>query len=155
MARTALDHVPCVVTMTTSIPKAHVFCFENYWVNLPGFIDCVTESWGQYTGRTSAAEVNSAKFKALRYALKNWHTNLCTIKRLIADCNMVILFFDDLEQHRTLSIPEFNFRHIVKLHLEEVLHLQYVYWKQRCTIKSIKVGEENSKKNSRHGHGEV
>ena len=30
LARTASDHVPCVVQIKTSIPKAKVFRFENY-----------------------------------------------------------------------------------------------------------------------------
>lgn len=41
LARTASDHVPCVVSVCTSIPKARMFHFENYWSNLPGFLDSV------------------------------------------------------------------------------------------------------------------
>ena len=33
----------------------------------------------------------------------------------------------------------------MKLHLEDTLKLQNIYWKQRCTIRNIKIGEENSK----------
>ena len=58
----------------------------------------------------------------------------------------MIIFLDNLEEIRPLSWPEFNFRRIVKLHLEDVLHWQFIYWKQRCMIRNIKVGEENSKK---------
>lgn len=57
----------------------------------------------------------------------------------------MILAFDNLEELRPLSRPEFNFRKLFKLHHEDLLHLQFVYWKQRCTIRWIKVGEENSK----------
>ena len=70
LARTASDHVPCVVSVATSIPKAKVFHFENYWVNLPGFAECVSEVWNMPVQRSSAAATISAKFKALRYALK-------------------------------------------------------------------------------------
>ena len=97
--------------------------------------------------KPTAALTISAKFKALRHALKQWHLKLSTVKALISNCNKVILYFDELEEIRPLSWPEFNFRRIVKLHLQDILHWQYVYWKQRCTIRSIKVGEENSKKN--------
>ena len=45
MARTASDHVPCVVTIKTSIPKSKIFHFENYWVELEGFMECVKQSW--------------------------------------------------------------------------------------------------------------
>ena len=61
------------------------------------------------------------------------------------DCSKVILYFDNLEELRPLTTPEFNFRKIVKLHHENFLIIHYIYWKQRCTIRYIKVGEENSK----------
>lgn len=84
-------------------------------------------------------------FKRLRYDLRKWYTSLSKMKLLIQACNSMILAFDNLEDQRALSRPEFNFRKIVKLHLEGLLHLQFIYWKQRCTIRWIKVGEENSK----------
>ena len=145
LARTASDHVPCVVSIATCIPKAKVFRFENYWVDLPGFMDCVSEVWNRPVDRSSTALIISTKFKTLCYALKKWHLNLSTVKALIADCNKVIIFLDNIEEFRPLSWPEFNFRKIVKLHLEDILHWQFIYWKQRCTIRNIKVGEENSK----------
>ena len=57
----------------------------------------------------------------------------------------MVLAFDSLEELRPLTRPEFNFRQIVKSHHEHLLRLQYLYWRQRCTIRDIKVGEENSK----------
>jgi hypothetical protein len=45
LANTGSDHVPCVVSIDTNIPKAKIFCFENYWVDLPGFAQCVSSSW--------------------------------------------------------------------------------------------------------------
>ena len=41
LAKTAFDHVPCVVTIKTSIPMSNLFRFENYWLELEGFMDCV------------------------------------------------------------------------------------------------------------------
>ena len=79
LARTASDHVPCVVSIATAIPKAKILRFENYWIDLPGFYDCVAQVWNKYVARSSAALIISSKFKALRYALKKWHMNLSTI----------------------------------------------------------------------------
>lgn len=110
LARTASDHVPCVVTIATCIPKAKVFHFENYWIDLPGFTECVYEVWNRPVGKSSIALTIAAKFKALRYALKKWHLNLSKIKALISDCNKVVLFLDGLEEIRPLSWPELNFR---------------------------------------------
>ena len=33
LAKPTSDHVPCVVSISTSIPKAQVFRFENHWVH--------------------------------------------------------------------------------------------------------------------------
>jgi hypothetical protein len=45
LAKTGSDHVPCVVTIGTNIPKFKLFRFENYWMDLPGFNECVQNSW--------------------------------------------------------------------------------------------------------------
>jgi hypothetical protein len=45
LANKGSDHDPCVVSIDKSIPKARLFHFENYWVTMPGFIECVTKSW--------------------------------------------------------------------------------------------------------------
>ena len=37
LARNASNHVPCVVTIKTSIPKSNLFRFENYLVRSGGF----------------------------------------------------------------------------------------------------------------------
>lgn len=145
LARRASDREPCVVSIDTAIPKSKVFRFENYWVNLPGFMDCVSKSWSTPICHGSAASIISKKFKHLRYDLKQWRINLSSIKKVISQCSTVILGFDSLEELRPLTLPEFNFRKIVKLHHENLLRLQYIYWKQRYTIRYIKVGEENSK----------
>jgi endonuclease/exonuclease/phosphatase family metal-dependent hydrolase len=38
LARPISDHVPCVISINTTIPKAQIFRFENHWVRLPGFM---------------------------------------------------------------------------------------------------------------------
>jgi hypothetical protein len=38
LAKIGSDHVPCVVNIDTNIPKANFFRFENYWIDLPGFL---------------------------------------------------------------------------------------------------------------------
>jgi hypothetical protein len=40
-AKKGSNHVPTVVNIDTSIPKARIFRFENYWVDFPGFKECV------------------------------------------------------------------------------------------------------------------
>ena len=44
-----------------------------------------------------------------------------------------------------LFTPEANFRKVVKQHYEKLIKCQYQYWKKRCTVRWMKLGEENSK----------
>lgn len=102
LAKTASDHVPCVVSIATSIPKAKVFRFENYWVDLPSFQDCVQKCWSAPTKKTNSVAMLTKKFKRLGHDLKKWHTGLSKLKLLIQACNAVILAFDNLEELRSI-----------------------------------------------------
>ena len=111
LAKTSSDHVPCVVSIDTTIPKSKIFRFENFWVEMPGFLDCVKTSWEEPVAvGLSAPATLLVKFKRLRFALKKWSTNLSSLKRLATKCSEVVLYFDNLEELRPLTRPEFNFR---------------------------------------------
>jgi hypothetical protein len=145
LAKPTSDHVPCLVSIDTVIPKVHLFRFENFWVHQKGFFDCVKEVWGRSFPSGSSAAVLARKLKILRYELNHWKLSLSDLKLLIDKCNLVILFLDNLEEDRLLSLPEMNFRKIVQKHLQKLLKSQHNYWKKRCTIRWMKMGEENTK----------
>jgi hypothetical protein len=145
LANKGSDHAPCVVRIDTSIPKAKLFQFENYWVRMPGFIECVTKSWERGSKKNYSSAIIADKLKDLRFQLKKWQVSLSKIKSLIEKCNKVILMMDTLEEERPLFRAEFNFRNIVKLHLEELMKDECSYWRKRCTIRWIKQGEEITK----------
>ena len=44
MAKPSSDHVPCMVNISTDIPKSNIFRFDNFWVDMPGFMECVATS---------------------------------------------------------------------------------------------------------------
>ena len=60
------DHVPCVINISTSIPKHFLFCFENYWLEHSDFYSVVEQSWSAPTNVSDVAKVVSAKFKNLK-----------------------------------------------------------------------------------------
>lgn len=115
-------------------------------MEMDGFLDCVQQSWQTPSRKGHISAIITDKFKQLRKALKRWQTSLSKLKTLINKCNQVVLCLDDLEELRPIFRREANFRLIVKLHLDHLLHLQFLYWKKRATIRFIKVGEENTKK---------
>jgi mannosylglycoprotein endo-beta-mannosidase len=145
LANTGSDNVPCVINIDTNIPKAKKIRFENYWVDMPGFQECVASSWAKISSKSYSSAIVADKLKSLRYDLRKWHTSLSKIKNLIQNCNKVILALDTLEEIRPLYKPEFNFRIIIKLHLDDLLMMECNYWRKRCTIRWIKQGEDNTK----------
>jgi hypothetical protein len=146
MPKPTSDHVPCLVSIDIVIPKAQLlFCFSIFWVHQKGFFECVKEVWERQINLCSSAAILGRKLKLLRVALKQWKMSLSKLKLLIDKCNLVILFFDNLEEEKALFLHEFNFRKIVQHYLKTLLKSQYNYWKKRCTVRWIKMGQENTK----------
>jgi hypothetical protein len=63
LAMTTSDHVPCVISIQTAIPKSNVFRFENKWLNMEGFLLLVERSWTQSIHYADAAKRIIAQFK--------------------------------------------------------------------------------------------
>jgi hypothetical protein len=145
MAKITSDHIPCKIVISTSIPRANIFRFENFWVEQDDFLDTVLDCWGGTPTLNDAAKNISSKFKALRASLKNWSKHLSNLSLLISNCNKVICFIDALEDRHGLFNPEANLRNAVKRQLQQWLRYKNLYWKKRYTINRIKLGDECTK----------
>jgi hypothetical protein len=66
------DHLPCVISIGTKIPRAKLFRFENYWLQHSGFTDIVKNAWNIPVSFTNSAKRINAKLKNVRRALKIW-----------------------------------------------------------------------------------
>lgn len=66
------DHVPCLIHISTNIPHAHIFRFENHWLLHDDFLDQVQQSWSAPSQFLDAAKNLIAKFKNLRSTLRQW-----------------------------------------------------------------------------------
>ena len=108
-------------------------------------MDFVESSWKQPSRKAHITARIADKFKSLRMCLKRWQMNVSKLKLLISKSNHVVFLLDELEEWRPLFRQEINFRRIVKGHLEKLLHLQFLHWKKRCTIRYFKVGGENTR----------
>jgi len=115
MAKITSDHIPCKVTIGTSITRCNIFRFENFWTEHAGFFDTVQNQWLTPTSTTTATRTVSAKLKGLRGALKEWSKSLSNLSVLISNCNKVILFLDALEDRPSLFNLESNLRYLVKI----------------------------------------
>jgi len=72
LAKITSDHIPCKVVISTKIPKASLFRFENFQAEQDDFLDTVSDCWNSISAMTDSARNISAKFKALRARLKDW-----------------------------------------------------------------------------------
>lgn len=71
LSRDASDHMPCVITALTSMPRPQVSRFENYWLEHESFLPVLQNSWASPTPHLDKAKIVTAKFKNLRQALKS------------------------------------------------------------------------------------
>lgn len=65
------DHSPLLISISTNIPKGHIFKFENYWLLRDGFQEVLTENWFAPNYLTDKAKILTSKFKNLRGTFKN------------------------------------------------------------------------------------
>ena len=107
------DHWPCVIEISTSIPRAQVFRFENCWLMIDSFLPTAQQNWSIPTAATDSAKNITAKFKNLRRILRTWKTSISSLKLLIQRVKSLIYLLESIELLRDLSIQEWNFRNIL------------------------------------------
>ena len=95
---------------------------------------------------TNTATILCRKFKTLRRDLKHWSKGISKLSVAIENSNKALCEIDELENKRILTIPEVNFRRILKAHIIRLLRYQQAYWKRRCTIRWFSLG--TSRQNS-------
>lgn len=142
LSRDTSDHTPCCIKIATKVPRPQVFRFENYWLEHEQFQSIVYHGWQLETNLTDKALNINAKFKNLRRVIKAWKKHLPNLALAIQNSKDTLNFLNIIEEFRDLSLEEWNFRTILENHLQQLLHQQKIYWKQRGTIKWVKFGDE-------------
>lgn len=104
------DHVPCVIKISTDVPKTPRFRFENYLMEHEQFLAVVQHGWGLPTVQTDTAKRITEKFKNLRRVLKAWHSQLSSLKQCISNVKLVLTLMEFLEDFRHLSLHEWSFK---------------------------------------------
>jgi hypothetical protein len=72
LSRHTFDHSPCLITITTNIPKLRIFSFEKYRSLHGDFMQVMKNVWNIPVLLTDKAKRLGAKFKNLRRVLKFW-----------------------------------------------------------------------------------
>lgn len=121
------DHTPLLVSISTDVPKAHLFRFKNFWLLREGFHDILADNWNNPTLVAGKAKALTKKFKNLKGALKAWSLRFSNLRTTINNTSMVIQFLDLIEEFRDLSLEEWNFRVIIREKLLSLLEQQRIY----------------------------
>jgi hypothetical protein len=64
---------------------------------------------------------------------------------MVQNIKLLIELVDNMEEHRDLSVEEWNFRDILQQKVAGLLKIQKIYWKQRTTIKWATDGDTGSR----------
>jgi len=139
------DHVPCLISVKTDLPKGNTYRFDNYLMEHEHFFEVVQHGWDLPTPHSDAAKIISRKFKNLRRVLRSWQKHLSSLKTNIANVKLTLSFLSLIEEFRDLSLAEWNFRKLFEDKLTSLLHLQKIYWKQRGTIRWVTDGDAGTK----------
>jgi hypothetical protein len=76
------DHVPCLISISTTIPKGSIFHFENYWLSHDDFLTQVQEGWFSTIHHPDAAKNITTRFKNLRKVLRTWKKTLSNLNAI-------------------------------------------------------------------------
>lgn len=138
------DHIPYVTSFGSNIPRASIFRFENSWAEHPDFLKTVELHWNSSPYFASAARIVSAEFKQTRAGLKQWRKGFQNVNKLLHNSDWVLMLLDGLEEQRPLSTLELALRGLVKRHIINLLESKRTYWRQRNTVRWIKLGDVNT-----------
>ena len=101
------DHIPCVVTIESSIPKSKLFRFENFWIKMPGFKEIVQGAWNQNVNHVDLYHMFFHKLKKISQALRKWSKTIFAHSKVQLHMALeVILRLDVAQELRPLSVEE-------------------------------------------------
>ena len=147
LTRFMSDHVPLIITVTTTIPRSNFFKFEPHWAQLQPCRDTVSSIWAtiQPTSLLNAGASLASWLKQTRATLKKWASSRVPAPLRESRCKIAISALDLVEESRPLSRPEQLTRQIIVSLLKSTILEKVSYWKWRAKVSRAIHGGENSR----------
>jgi hypothetical protein len=127
-SKNTLDHVPLILSASTSVPKLAVFRFSNLLLHSNNFLTMVGRVWNSL-GSHSLPSTGSIgrRLKRVRAVAKTLQKNQRSPSTLATNCKIVIAMLDLLEESRSLSKLESALRVgvLLVLHRHNALRATY------------------------------
>jgi hypothetical protein len=77
------------------------------------FMQTLEHEWNLPCNQVHKAKELGAKFKTLRKVLRQWHSQISNLTKVIENNKVTLAFLDTLEEFRDLALEEWNFRKLV------------------------------------------
>lgn len=145
LTRSTSDHVPLKIEISTSVPRAKIFRFENYWIHSPGSSDVVSSAWACQPTSGNPSALIAAKLKKMRSAIRAWRKIFTHISQQETDCRIAINLLDYVEEHRCLRPAKADLRCILSSLLSRTTRAKLMIWKQQSKIRAAIGGDENTR----------
>jgi len=142
--RFASDHVPLLVTASSSIPRGSGFHFENTWLRSPAFSAILNSVLSAHFSGATAASFTK-RLKNCRRACRAWARRQRPLEERAGDTKTLIAALDLLEEERPLSDCEAKLRTLATQSLQNIHTEQLTYWRQRFNLRIAVEWDENSR----------
>jgi hypothetical protein len=81
LSRDISNHTPCLISISTYIPKSKVFRFEIFWLLHEEFMSVLQHGWNVSDLMQDMAKDLGAKFKNLSRVLIAWQSQLANLAK--------------------------------------------------------------------------
>lgn len=110
-----LDHAPLLLTGNVTRQTYSGFCFESFWISMPGFHETVQNAWAQPVDTQDAILRMHVKLLRTAKALKLWRRqSLGNIPLRLQIAKQLLLIMDTEQETRPLTQDELVFRRYLK-----------------------------------------
>lgn len=133
LTRHASDHVPLLVTISTTVPRPNCFRYESAWSLRPEFKTLIRSVCSQplpQAGMDPGQRI-VAKHKRCLLESKKWHKRSKPAAMRARDCRAIIIVVDLLEEERCLTVPKRTLCQLASDELDLAIKEEALYWR-RC-----------------------
>ncbi|KAE8811018.1 hypothetical protein D1007_12167 [Hordeum vulgare] len=140
------DHCPLILADTSTVPRAAIFRFENFWPAFPRFHDTVARVWNRPVQDTNAFQRLNTKMVRTARDLKIWSKGFFSDAKLqFHMATEIVLRVDVAQEQRILTDTEFNLRRLLKLRLLGLAALERARRRQASRLTWLRLGDASTK----------
>jgi hypothetical protein len=145
LLRQTSDHKPIMLDTANTTPRTTCFRYEDYWLQNGELVAITRDKLARGTRNMAIATRINHRLRTIRAATRAWLKNNRNQKIIRANLGHTKLFFDAVEEWRTLSNYEFALRLVCSQKLQNLNLEESKHWRRRAKIKWCTLGDENTK----------